>query len=124
MEKALRERLLANSTISGAIAARLYPEKLPQECEYPAAIYTVNEAPPTDCDDGGGFTSAEVVYVFLSAKKVDVVNLGNAAVAQLDRWHGTLAGETIDWVSYRDKKDGYDEELRLFYRIVEFTVIV
>jgi gamma-glutamyltranspeptidase len=97
LEKAVRSILIADSTVTGLVASRVYPQRRPQGTAVPAIVYqnvfqATNEALATQGGIKRTRLSVEVFDKTYGATKT----LRNAVESALINYTGTTEGETID----------------------------
>jgi hypothetical protein len=125
MQKAFRQRVMTDPALPVGFAG-LFPEVVPVgavEEGAPSAVYTVTSGEPIPCQAGRIHRDTVEVIVW-SPDKAEAVAIAALITARLDRWAGTLSGETIDGVSVSGAPDdGFDEENQEYARLVRFQVI-
>ena len=97
LEKAVRSILIADATVTGLVASRVYPQRRPQGTAVPAIVYqnvfqATNEALATQGGIKRTRLSVEVFDKTYGATKT----LRNAVESALINYTGTTEGETID----------------------------
>lgn len=96
LEEGLRSALVADGTVNGLIAGRIYPEIMPQDVVYPAISYqrisTVRYQMLEGVDD---FTQARLQVDCWSDTYSGVKSLATAVKSALDGATGTLGSQAI-----------------------------
>lgn len=122
MEKALRERVVTDPALA-VLGGRLYPTRVPENVPAPCGCYLTTEGPVTPCQ-GALIHRDTVEFRFLSPDKAQAVQLGDACAARLDRWNGTLLGQTIEGVHLAGApSDEFNEDSNEYIRVVRVNVI-
>lgn len=122
MQKALVNRLLSDSTLSGLIGTKLFPENVPQSIELPACYYMSDNNPPQYCDNGTAVIAGVFTVVAYARTKTGVMSIADAITARLSRYSGTLESEKIEFCQWSNSQDDYDEQNRVFIRECNFDV--
>jgi gamma-glutamyltranspeptidase len=97
LEKAVRSILIADATVTGLVASRVYPQRRPQGTAVPAIVYSnvfqeTNEALATQ----GGIKRTRLSVEVFDKTYGDTKTLRNAVESALINYTGTTQGETID----------------------------
>ena len=116
IEEALHAKLVGTVGISGLIAARCYPLKLPQGVTYPAASYTLIAAPrhPLMGADAGVVDALFQVSAWgttYATAKALAVQIRTA----LSRWRGTASGIVVQDSFLQNESDGWEEDGQVFH---------
>ena len=97
LEKAVRSILIADATVTGLVASRVYPQRRPMGTAVPAIVYSsvfqeTNEALATQ----GGIKRTRLSVEVFDKTYGDTKTLRNAVESALINYTGTTQGETID----------------------------
>ena len=97
LEKAVRAVLIADGTVTGLVASRVYPQRRPQGTAVPAVVYSnvfqeTNQALATQ----GGIKRTRLSIEVIDNTYGDTKTLRNAVESALINYSGTTQGETIN----------------------------
>lgn len=128
LEKAVRAILIADSTTTGLVASRIYPQRRPMGTTLPAIVYQnvfthENESLETQSGIRRTRMSVEVMSATYGGNKT----LRNAVEAALINYTGTISGATINSLRLESSVD-IDEintpasEFGTFRTIMDFII--
>lgn len=122
MHKALRERLLTDPALQAMGVANVFPEVAPEDEPAPTVIYTVTSGESIACQDGRIHRDT-VEFTAYSSDKAESTAVGYAIAARLDRFSGTLAGQSIQGISLLSSpEDAFAENTQEYACIVRALV--
>lgn len=129
LEKGLRAILIADGTVNGLVASRIYPQRRPTGSSLPALTYqTVYQEITEALAEQAGLRRSRVSIECTDDTYGDTKTLRNAVTAALIDYNGTICGEIIDSVRLEAAVD-LDEDLEpasgsvgVFRTILDFIV--
>tara|TARA_R110000824_G_scaffold133430_2_gene296190 strand:+ start:4062 stop:4472 length:411 start_codon:yes stop_codon:yes gene_type:complete len=129
LEKGLRAILIADGTVNGLVASRIYPQRRPTGSSLPALTYqTVHQEITEALAEQAGLRRSRVSIECTDDTYGDTKTLRNAVTAALIDYNGTISGEIIDSVRLEAAVD-LDEDLEpasgsvgVFRTILDFIV--
>ena len=97
LEKGLRAILIAEGTVNGLVASRIYPQRRPTGSSLPALTYqTVYQEITEALAEQAGLRRSRVSIECTDDTYGDTKTLRNAVTAALVDYNGTISGEIID----------------------------
>jgi hypothetical protein len=129
LEKGLRAILIADGTVNGLVASRIYPQRRPTGSSLPAITYqTVYQEITEALAEQAGLRRSRVSVECTDDTYGDTKTLRNAVTAALIDYNGTISGEIIDSIRLEAAVD-IDEDLEpasgsvgVFRTILDFIV--
>tara|TARA_R110002020_G_scaffold273792_1_gene488959 strand:+ start:7024 stop:7434 length:411 start_codon:yes stop_codon:yes gene_type:complete len=129
LEKGLRAILIADGTVNGLVASRIYPQRRPTGSSLPALTYqTVYQEITEALAEQAGLRRSRVSVECTDDTYGDTKTLRNAVTAALVDYNGTISGEIIDSIRLEAAVD-LDEDLEpasgsvgVFRTILDFIV--
>jgi len=129
LEKGLRAILIADETVNGLVASRIYPQRRPTGSSLPAITYqTVFQEITEALAEQAGLRRSRVSFECTDDTYGDTKTLRNAVTAALIDYNGTISGEIIDSIRLEAAVD-IDEDLEpasgsvgVFRTILDFIV--
>ena len=119
----VRTFIIADATITGLIAARLYPIILPQEPTMPAMTYQWISGTRFHSMDGASKLSGpRVQFDCWAATYLDAEALFEALRKRLDGYRGPAGSSTIQGAFFSSERDLYESEPKLYRRSVDFFI--
>jgi len=128
LEKAVRSILTDDSTVSGLVSSRVYPQRRPQGTTVPAIVYQnvfqeTNEALATQ----GGIKRTRLSVEVFDKTYGGTKTLRNAVESALINYTGTTQGETIDSLRLESSIDLEEEnvpagDFGYFRTILDFVI--
>jgi hypothetical protein len=108
--------LLSNySDLTDIVSTRIYPEVAEQDAAMPFVIYTVVSNEPSDTQSSPSqLDIAQVDVVLFSTDYSQVVDMGVAARAALDRVTGTYNGVNVQSCQYTSEVIDFEEYPRAY----------
>jgi len=123
-------KLTAATAVTDLVGTRIYPVFLPQNAEYPAIVYLVDNEPHTVTKDTpADLDIARVKFHFWASAAQgengyqSVEDIDYAVREALDFVGGTAGTVTVELCHYDGSKDGRDDEMTLFMREASYTFI-
>jgi hypothetical protein len=96
LEKAVRATLVADSTVLGLVASRIYPQRRPQGTSLPALVYmNVHSHQTESLQTQTGIRRTRLAIESIGATYGSTKTLRDAVESALVNYTGTLEGETI-----------------------------
>ena len=96
LEKAVRAALIADSTVLGLVASRVYPQRRPQGSALPAIVYqNVFSHQVESLQTQAGIRRTRFAVEVIDKTYGDTKTLRDAVETALVNYTGTLQGETI-----------------------------
>jgi len=123
VETDIRTRIVADGTISGLVATRVYPLVLPQKPTYPAIRYGRISGPRSQLLDGPsewGF--ARVEYDSWATSYTGAQTLAAAVRSSLNGFIGTLSGRSVV-IRLENERDDFEEADEL-YRVIQDYIVL
>lgn len=115
--------LLADGTVSGLVAARMYPILLPQEPSYPAIVYSLASSTRLHALDGPPGRASHRVQIDCYAETYKEAHQLAAAVRQrLDGYAGLMGSTEVGYVSLDNEQDLYDDDARVHRVLQDFLI--
>lgn len=122
VETELRTRLLADSTVSGLIVARMYPQHLPQNPSYPAITYQRITGSRTQDLSGAGSRGRITLQLNCWANDpLAAQALADAVRADIDGFIGTLTTLKVS-IRMTNEFPGFEETTERFEVIQEYVI--
>lgn len=119
----LRTFLLADGTIAGLVATRIYPSILPQSPTLPAITYsTVSASRQNTMDGPDGLPSKRIQIDAWSSSFAQAAALSNAIRVRIDGYRGAMGGSTIKGVFADTERQLYDSEPKLHRMSSDFII--
>ena len=126
VEKALTQVLLESDLLAELVGDRVFPQVLPQFCDYPAIAYTVVDAVPINTLDGNaGLESVRVQFDVWASSYSDKAAVSREIRRALLAYEtgGTVAGFNIGAVLLETQRDEpYEHETKSFRTILDFMI--
>lgn len=125
--KAMRARLVGDSTLTGLIAQRIYPGKAPQDPTLPYVVYS--RISTTRTSTLGGPTrvaEARMQLDIIATSQASAEQVANAVRNRLDGYTGTSASVVVLSSVVEDEQDmseAIDGSDSLYYRVVMDVLI-
>ena len=122
--------LLKNAAAVTAIVgtgdnARIYPLRLPQKLAFPAITYQqITNVPTNQKDAVSGFDKVYFDVDCWSKDYDQVIALGAAVRAALDRITITSQGETVNMIVFQREVDGFDNNAEIFHKLMQFLFVI
>jgi hypothetical protein len=121
--EALRDYVLADSTISGLIGSRMYAAILPQHPTMPAITYQIISGDSVISHDGSSGLENPTIQIDCWADTYSQMDaLFNAVRKRLNVASGTFLGVEVQGVFLLRKRDLYDDEAKLYRRTADYDV--
>jgi hypothetical protein len=126
-EKVVRSLLLANATVSGAVANRVYPVTLPEGTALPAIVLdhvSTVEQPTIDANAPFALVESRISVTVISDVYTTMKTLMDACRVALNYKRGSISGVNV--VSVRRALVGpeyKDDQLRSFAQSQDFMVL-
>lgn len=134
----LREYLVSNGTpTSGStardasllmlyakIAERLYYSRMEAEAAFPKCAFEVGVEVPINTFDGSSSVAQAEIQIYIAAKNVsDMRTIGNALVAALHNFKGTMGSSTVGLIVYQGDNQDYDDATGVYYMTLKFKLL-
>lgn len=122
IEAVLATRLI-EATGLAYLGGRVYPKHLPENTPYPAIAYHRISTPREHSHDGpSGLAHPRFQFDLYARTYAGISELAEGVRASLDGYKGLLGGVDVQGVFLEDDDDGYDDDLEVFWRRLDFTV--
>ncbi len=123
LETDLYTYLTAISAITDIISTRLYPDTIPQNTDYPAAVYQrQNGERVYSLKEYEGIQSSVFVFNLFSETAAERWDMRAEFIDALDDYSGTMGTTSIDWISLSNDVSTYEPAARLFRAMVDFKI--
>lgn len=118
--KAIFELLSNDTTVTGLVGTKIYPNIIAQQTTYPAVAYSqVSEE--FDSSKDGPIPTGRFTYQFdiYADTYPTAQSIANAIKSTLDWYTGTAAGQTISRIKKGDESDDIWEEDKEYFHVVQ-----
>lgn len=126
IEEAISAHLAADAGVSSLVGNRVYPAVAPQKPEVPYIVYTrISSAREHSHDGASGLARPRFQFDCASRSYIGAMELSNAVRLALDAFQGTMGGSggvDVHAVFIEDEQDSYDDELKLYWRSLDFII--
>lgn len=116
--------LLSNDvTVSGLVSARIYPDTVPQNAEFPYIAYTVTSTTPTDAKDGASELDTVSFQVDCYAREYATAQtIAEGVRAALDRYTGTNNSVVVDKIIFSNQGSGtFEPRTGIFWATQDYN---
>lgn len=121
--EAVRAFLLADGTVGGLVATRIYPAVFPQGAVWPAIRITVIDGEDEFVLSGpSGFNRTNVQIDCVAETYSEMETLGRAVTARLNGFKGVASGLTVRGVYLTGKADLYSDAAAEYGRALDFRI--
>jgi hypothetical protein len=103
--KAMRAKLLANTTLQSEVGQRIHYQEIPQASEWPHVWFTRTSRNEDDALEGGHLVTER--FAIEIASNTDSEAIIDAIFAELSEWRGDVSGKDIQLVDVEDADDDY-----------------
>lgn len=124
----IRTLTLADATVSGLVATRMYSDVLPQSATMPAITYSmITETPYEHLAGIVSVSQATIQVDCFGATRSSANALADAVRLQLEKYRGVVGTQQILEINHTSARDGYDraesgtDQLR-FIRSLDFDI--
>lgn len=121
LDELLFAALTNDATVAGLVAARVYPQKLPQSPTLPAITYQIISRVPTEAN-----TELFDIRLQLDSWATTYAGsqaLAGAALSALRFYRQSAGGNTILSIYDANQSDAYEDEREIWRAIVDVIVI-
>ncbi|WMW22741.1 DUF3168 domain-containing protein [Methanolobus mangrovi] len=117
---ALRNLLLQDTSVTDLVSDRIYPLRLPLDCQMPAiSIHKISNP----IDHVTGFATPRYQFSCWSETYAQVQQLSNAVIDCLNRYKGVADGNLIKQIAYLDSHDAIEDGSGIFHIPIDFKII-
>jgi len=126
LEEAMVTQVAASAGLVALIAARFYPQMVPQKPTYPAVTYQVVSAPrESNMGVDPGIVNARVQFSAWGTTWKSARDVAEQLRLAFQRWRGTVAGteimDTLEW-DWHDAPPELVNDLKVFQRVCECRI--
>jgi hypothetical protein len=117
--------LLSNSAaLAAEVGANIFPVTIPENTGFPAVAYAFDRIIPTKRKDGNSPLDAETLNVVAySLDYAKAQAIGEAIRAALDGQTGTIAGDSIDRITFENQEDNtFEGQYSFFVLSQQYTI--
>lgn len=119
----LRTFVLADGTVAGLVALRMYPSVLPQAPTLPAITYnTISAIRQNTMDGPDGLPSKRIQIDSWGSTFAQAVSLADAIRQRLDGYRGTMGSTEIKGVFANTERQLYDPDPKLYRISMDFVI--
>ena len=116
--KSIYTLLSAESDITDLVSTRIYPVRVAQNGSYPAIVYSILGAVPTNDKTGTTNRRSQIddfeVQISVHAKDYATTqDVCKAVRDTIDKYSGTSAGVSINSIYWDEQSDRYDDDIKL-----------
>lgn len=126
LEEALFDYLPSVPDLGALIDDRIYPLRLPEGCDLPAVAWQRISAQRTYTHDAFEDTAAwvqcRVQFDCWGQTAEDAIAVGEAVVAALSGYEGTMGTASLGAVTVEFELDDYEPDTKLYRRLVDVFV--
>ena len=124
--KAIFSLLTNDSTVTGLVGTRIYPNTLPNQSTYPAVIYSQVTEEFDPSKDGPVPTGVFQYQLDIYADTYPTAqNISNAVKSVLDWYTGSVGGQTISRIRKGDESDDiWEDEKELFHVVQNYSISI
>jgi hypothetical protein len=123
VEIAIRDLLLADTTVSGKVGTRIYPVVLPTDCAYPAITYQLISDTSSPTLTSTGQQQKRVQIDCWSKTYLEAKQLQTAVRAVLDGFAGALSDGTLIQNCQHDNAVDFFEDSALVHRAMSDYIL-
>jgi hypothetical protein len=123
LETSLRALTLQNAPVAAALGPRYYMDKLPDEPTYPAPRAQTITDNPIDTHGGKAGGRATIQIDIFDDDKATANQTAELVRGWLHNYHGEIGSLYHGTIKARNMMSDWDEESRLFRRILEIEVL-
>lgn len=88
------------------VGAKIFPVQVPEDTGFPAIVYQHDSQVPTNVKDGPSPLDVVGLVITIYTRSYDDAQTLAAAVrSELDHYQGTVAGVTVDKISFAGQED-------------------
>lgn len=126
IEAAITKHLTEAAGLAGVLGGRVYPKHLPQNPTYPAIAYHRISGPREHSHDGSsGLAHPRFQLDLFARTHVAAKDLAEKVRLALDGYKGVMGGVggvDVNGAFLEDDDDGYDDDLKVYWWRMDFTV--
>jgi hypothetical protein len=127
LAEALKSYLTNDSEISAFVSERVYSMRLPEKSTIPAISWhqvSGRDAAPTydAAEDYSTWISARIQFNCWGRSGDQAMNLGEAVIAALSGYDGSIGGDLIQSSFLVNELDIYEVPTKLYRRILDFQI--
>lgn len=116
--------LNGDATLTGLVGSKIYPVEAPQREEDPMVIYWVKEVDPTDSKDEVSTEDWIKTEILVYSKDYDLMHTISKRIRTiLDKYAGTVAGNTISEIRFEDFSDGWENNRKGYVGTSDYLII-
>ena len=98
-----------------------YPTMAPQKTAAPYLVYHILRVQPDNIKGAVAPVDIATVLLFIYGSTVsDIANLAILVRNRIDNQYGTIAGVAVDRMQYVTENDGFDNDLKVYYKSIEY----
>lgn len=117
--------LSTDTPVSAIVGTRIYPSRIPQIKVFPAIAYMqLSKVPTNQKDDVSHFHKVDFDIDCFAKTYEQVNDLAAKVRTALDRKSITSQGSNITTIVFVAENDGYDNEIEVFQKSLQFKFIV
>lgn len=124
IETGLYTFLQSKTALTALIADRLYPVTLPQECTYPAIVFTrISGARGQTLTGHAGYARPRFqLDVFSIKNPLEAKQVAGEVIQALQNYSGSMGTETCQFCRFIGDRDAFDPDVGVFRVILEFEL--
>lgn len=112
------------SLTTGINSGKIYPQVVPQDTDYPYAVYSIISDVPANTKDGVSELDTYRLQISIWGDGPTVETLLASYRSTLDRYRGTNSTNVIDKIIFDGVNDLFDEESRYMGKAIDFLIRV
>lgn len=119
IEKALRDKLAANSTLNTGLTGRLYQVRAPENPDFPfLSVLRLDSDRDYTMEGYGNYTMAPFQIDLFGADYASLKVLARAVTKELSGFRGTSGGVDIQAIKQQNETDGWEDQVQK-YRVTQ-----
>jgi hypothetical protein len=123
LEEAINTRAAAVSALTDLIAARFYPDRMPEDVVLPAVTYTRLSGPRAHAmGSDPGITEPVFHMIAWADTKSEALAVAAALRTAFQDWSGTVDGVVIERSFLNDEDGYYNADAEAYRQTVTFTI--
>ena len=123
IESSISTFLLADAILSGLIASRLYPLKLPQKPTLPAVTYQrISGERVHDMSGASGLAEPRFQFDAWADKYLDAKSVADAIRKRLDGFKGLAETDTVQSALLESDRDFYEDDVKIWRVSMDYFI--
>lgn len=120
--KVIKTLLAANADFTALVGTKVYPQRAPQNTDYPYCVYSIISSIPVDTKDRPASLDAVRVQIdIFSNTYAEAQALTGYLRTAIDAKTGTISGVKVDGILYITEEDLYSEDQDVFGKSSDYS---